>query len=67
MLGIHVYFNNGCEIECKDIVDKRRFWRMVSKWCTRTNRNPFFMRYSTTPMRVLRVEYTRDTKECDHA
>lgn len=26
---------------------------------TRTNREPFFMRYSTTPMRLLRVEFTR--------
>jgi hypothetical protein len=66
MLGIHVYFNNGCEIECKDVVNKRGFWRMVSKWCKHTNREPFFMRYTNTPMRVLRVEYTRDTKEREH-
>ena len=59
MLGIHVYFNNGCEMECKDVVNTRHFWRRVSKWCTHTNREPFFMRYSTTPMRVLRVEFTR--------
>ena len=59
MLGIHVYFNNGCEIECKDVKNTRRFWRVVSKWCTRTNRNTLFMCYSTTPMRVLRVEFTR--------
>lgn len=59
MLGIHVYFNNGCEMECKDVVNTRHFWRKVSKWCTRTNREPFFMRYATTPMRVARVEFTR--------
>lgn len=65
MLGIHVYFNNGCELSCKDVVDTRRFWRTVSKWCKRTNREPGYWNcYTHKPMRVLRVEYTRVTKEC---
>ena len=60
MLKIHVYFNNGCEMECSNVVNTRVFWRTVSKWCKRTNRAPLFAKYSTVPMRVIRVVKERD-------
>lgn len=31
MLGIHVYFNNGCEMECKDVVNTRHFLALSVK------------------------------------
>lgn len=60
MLKIHVYFNNGCELECTNVVNTRAFWRNVSKWCKRTNRelSPQFARYN--PMRVTRIVKERD-------
>ena len=53
MLRIHVYFNNGCEMECANVVNSRAFWRKVSKWCKVTNRE-------LKPMRVIRVVKERD-------
>lgn len=32
---IHVWLNNGEEIECKEVNDSRKFWRMISKTCKR--------------------------------
>lgn len=49
MLRIHVYFNNGCEIECANVVNSRAFWRTISKWCKRNDH-----------ARVIRVVKERD-------
>lgn len=58
-MKVTVYFNNGCVLECPDVVDRRRFWRLVSKWCKHTNRSKFFNAYCNKPMRVERVVFDK--------
>lgn len=59
MLGIHVYFNNGCEMECKDVVNTRHFLTLSVKMVYTNQPRTVLYALFDNPMRVLRVEFTR--------
>lgn len=46
-MKITVYLSLGDIIECEDVRDTRRFWRMVSKWCK--------LMSDSAPERVVKV------------
>lgn len=51
-MKITVYLSLGDVIECENVQDSRRFWRMVSKWCKRQSH--YFMN-DIAPERVVKV------------
>lgn len=53
-MRIEVYFNNGCIISCNKVVNSKRFWRKVSKWCKYHDRNNK-RNILTVNMRVVKV------------
>lgn len=53
-MRIEVYFNNGCVISCNKVVNSKRFWRKVSKWCKYHDRNNK-RNIHTVNMRVVKV------------
>ena len=51
-MKITVYLSLGDVIECENVQDTRRFWRMVSKWC---KRNSHYFMNDSAPERVVKV------------
>lgn len=41
-MKITVYFTLGDVLECENVQDTRKFWRMVSKHCKRVSKYDFF-------------------------
>lgn len=56
-MKIKVYFSLGDTVECEDVKNSRKFWRMVSKHCKHVNRLPLWSKLSATheKERVVRV------------
>lgn len=55
-MKIIVYFTLGDILECENVRDTRRFWRMVSKHCKRFS---YLCSADYRPQRVERVEKVR--------
>lgn len=54
-MKITVYFSLGDILECEDVKDSKRFWRMVSKHCKMFS---YGYRYRLKPERVVKVVKT---------
>lgn len=53
-MRIEVYFNTGCVMSCNNVVNSKKFWRKVSKWCKYHDRNHFHD--FEMNMRVIKVK-----------